>query len=144
MKLKMIALAVACAALVCAAPAQAQKGRALVRLQLDSAATLMANENFEAAHENVFGNLAQGQDEEFEMRVSAGESYIFVGVCDENCSDLDIHVYDADGEEIDSDVELDDTPMVAVEPKRNMTVRVKVTMATCSSDCHFGMGVYTN
>jgi hypothetical protein len=143
MKLTTLAPALACAALFCATPARAQQGQALVRVLLDSATTLVANEDFEEVHDPVYGTLEEGEDEEFEMRVRAGQTYVFVGVCDENCSDLDIVVTDEDGDEVESDVELDDTPMVIFEARETMTITVKVSMATCTDDCHYGMGMYT-
>ena len=143
MKLTTVALALACAALFCATPARAQQGQALVRVLLDSATTLVENENYEEAHAPVYGSLEEGQDEEFQMRVRAGHTYIFVGVCDENCSDLDIVITDEDGDELESDVELDDTPMVVLEAEETTTITVKVSMATCRHDCHYGMGMYT-
>lgn len=141
MKLKTIALAFA-GAFLCAAPARAQQGAALVQTLLDSATVLMANEDYEESDDAVTGTLEAGQDEEFEMELEAGQNYIFVGVCDENCSDLDITIYDEDGDEIDSDVEMDDTPMVMIEAEEDMKVTIKVTMATCDDECHFGLGVY--
>ena len=143
MKLKPLALALACAALFCATPARAQQGRALVRMLLDSATTLVENEDFQRVQAPVYGSLEEGEDEEFEMRVRAGQTYVFVGVCDENCSDLDIIVTDADGDELESDVELDDTPMVMLQARQTMKITVKVSMATCRDDCHYGMGLYT-
>ena len=143
MKLTTLALALAGAALFCAAPARAQQGPALVRVLLDSATTLVEKEDFEAAHDPVYGSLEEGEDEEFEMRVRAGQTYIFVGVCDENCSDLDIVITDEDGDELESDVELDDTPMVVLEAKQTARITVKVSMAGCSDDCHYGVGTYT-
>lgn len=143
MKLKPFALALACAALFCAAPAGAQQGQALVRVLLDSATTLVESEDFQAVQNPVYGSLEEGEDEEFEMRVRAGQTYIFLGVCDENCSDLDIIVTDEDGDELESDVELDDTPMVMLQATQTMKIAVKVSMPTCRNDCHYGLGVYT-
>ena len=144
MKRTSLALALACAALFCATPARAQQGQDLVRVLLDSATTLVEKEDFEEAHEPVYGRLEEGDDEELQMRVRAGQTYIFVGVCDENCSDLDIIVTDEDGDELESDVELDDTPMVMFEAKTSGTITVTVSMATCGDDCHYGMGIYTD
>ena len=143
MKLKPLSLALACAALFCATPAPAQQGQGLVRVLLDSATTLVENGDFEEARGPVFGHLEEDQDEEFQLRVRAGHTYIFVGVCDENCSDLDIVITDEDGDELESDVELDDTPMVVLEAEETTTITVKVSMATCRDDCHYGMGMYT-
>ncbi|MBW3655050.1 MAG: hypothetical protein KY444_03020 [Gemmatimonadetes bacterium] len=142
MKLTTLALALAGAALFCAAPAQAQQGQALVRVLLDSATTLVEKEDFEAAHDPVYGSLEEGEDEEFEIRVRAGQTYIFVGVCDENCTDLDIIVTDQDGDELESDVELDDTPMVMLQAKQTMKITVTVSMPGCRNDCHYGIGIY--
>ncbi|HEY7770282.1 hypothetical protein, partial [Longimicrobium sp.] len=131
MKLKTLAPALACAALFCATPARAQQGQALVRVLLDSATTLVENQDYEEARAPVFGRLEEDQDEEFQLRVRAGHTYVFVGVCDENCSDLDIVVTDEDGDELESDVELDDTPMVVLEAEETTTITVTVSMATC-------------
>jgi hypothetical protein len=62
---------------------------------------------------------------------------------DESCTDLDIVVTDVDGDELESDVELDDTPMVIFEAREATTVTVTVSMATCRDDCHYGVGMFT-
>ena len=142
MKLSFIALAAVGAALLSAAPAAAQPG--VVRTQLDSAATLMGNEGFRAQDDFVTGTLAAGGEEEFELELQGGRTYIIVGVCDADCSDLDMALTTAGGEDVDSDYELDDVPMVMVEVAAGQVYRLKVEMATCDGNCHYGVGVFAN
>ena len=141
MKLPVIALAALGAALLFAAPAHAQP--AIIRTQLDSASVLMRNEGFRLQDDIVHGDLRQGEDEEFELELQGGMTYFIVGVCDGDCTDLDMALTTAGGEDVDSDYEMDDVPMVTVEVRRGQTYHLKVEMATCSVEpCAFGVGVY--
>jgi len=143
MKLPVIALATVGAALLFAAPAHAQPE--IIRTQLDSAAVLMGNEGFSLQDDIVTGDLGEGEDEEFELELEAGKTYIIVGVCDGDCSDLDMALTTTDGEEVDSDYATDDVPMVMVEVARNATYHLKVQMVTCSVEpCSFGVSVFAD
>jgi hypothetical protein len=142
MRLSFIALAAVGAALLSAAPAAAQPG--IVRTQLDSAATLMGREGFQPQDEFVTGTLEAGEDEEFELELEGGKTYIIVGVCDNDCTDLDLALTTEGGDDVDSDYELDDYPMVMVEVAAGAVYRLKVEMATCDGDCHYGVGVFAD
>lgn len=139
MKLPYIALAAVAAALF-STPAKAQPG--IVTTQLDSAVVLMRAQGFTPADEAVRGTLAEGADEEFELELESGTNYFVVGVCDGGCSDLDLVLTDGSGEEVESDRELDDVPMLAIQGQSGNFV-LSVQMATCSSsECHYGVRVF--
>lgn len=139
MKLPFIALAAAAAALL-STPAQAQP--AIITTQLDSAVVLMRAQGFTPADEPVHGTLAEGADEEFELDLESGTNYFVVGVCDGDCSDLDLVLTNSSGEEVESDRELDDVPMLAIEGQSGSFV-LSVQMATCSVEpCHYGVRVF--
>lgn len=141
MKLPVIALAAMGAALLFAAPAAAQPD--IIRTQLDSASVLMGNQGFRLQDDIVTGGLDQGEDEEFELELEGGMSYIIVGVCDGDCSDMDFTLTTARGEAVAEDHQTDDVPMVMVEVERGQTYTLKVEMAACSvAPCAFGVGVY--
>ncbi|HLM66606.1 MAG TPA: hypothetical protein VK358_03720 [Longimicrobium sp.] len=143
MKLPVIALAALGAALFFAAPAAAQPD--IIRTQLDSATVLMSGNGFRLQDDIVSGDLRQGQDEEFELELEGGKSYIIVGVCDGDCTDLDMALTTAAGADVDSDYEDDDFPMVMVEVESGATYNLKVQMAACSVEpCAYGVGVYAN
>ena len=138
MKLPLIALAAVAAALV-SAPAQAQN---IITTQLDSAVVLMRGQGFTPADDPVLGTLAQGDDEEFELELEAGSQYFVVGVCDGDCSDLDLVLTDSDGDEVEADREMDDVPMLAIDGQSGNFV-LTVQMATCGArECHYGVRVF--
>lgn len=143
MKLPFIALAaVAVSALF--APTEARAQGDVIRIQLDSAAVLMRGQGFQLQDDVVTGDLGSGQDEEFELELEAGRTYIIMGVCDNSCSDLDMSLTTSGGADVDSDYELDDVPMVSVEVERSGTYRLKVEMATCTGSCDYGVAVFAN
>ena len=143
MKLPVIALAAFGAALLFAAPAAAQP--AIIRTQLDSAAVLMGGNGFRLQDDIVSGDLRQGQNEEFELQLEAGKTYIIVGVCDGDCSDLDMALTTSGGDEVDSDYADDDVPMVTVEVQRSATYNLMVRMAACSIEpCAYGVSVFAD
>lgn len=139
MKLPFIVLAAAAAALF-STPAQAQPQ--VITTQLDSAVVLMAAQGFSPLNDPVQGTLPQGEDEEFELDLEAGATYFVVGVCDGDCSDLDLVLTSRGGEEVEADRELDDVPMLAIENQSGSFV-LSVQMATCgASECHYGVRVF--
>jgi hypothetical protein len=89
------------------------------------------------------GHLDRGASTWIRYQLDADVSYLFAGVCDEDCSDLDLRLYDETGTLVDADVESDDGPKVRVTPKHSATFRLRVTMARCTdSPCYFGVAVY--
>ena len=143
MKLPVIALAALGAALLFAAPAAAQPSA--VTVQLDSAVTLMSNQGYSKQDDFVTGKLQQVEDSEFELQLEGGKTYIIVGVCDGDCTDLDMALTTAAGQDVSSDFEDDDVPMVMVEVAQGATYNLMVKMAACSVEpCGFGVGVFDN
>ncbi len=139
--MKLRSLLLAAAALLVATTAEAQAN--IVRTQLDSAVVLMRGQGFVPLDDAVTGTLATGADEEFEIDLEAGVTYMVVGVCDGGCSDLDLVLSDDDGDEMEADREMDDVPMLAIENTRNVEAVLKVQMATCSTaQCHYGVRVF--
>jgi hypothetical protein len=66
-----------------------------------------------------------------------------VGVCDRDCRDLDIALYDSRGNLIASDLGDDDIPAITINPSRSGTYQVKVDMASCDTrNCYYGIGVF--
>lgn len=139
--MKMRFLALAAAAALLSVPAHAQPE--VVSNQMRQADSIMAEQNFSPVDEIVRGTLAQGADAEFEVDLERGSDYIMVGFCDNGCTDLDLVLSDGDGDEVSSDLELDDKPVVAVEGTSGGTYVLEVKMATCGRDeCHYGFRVF--
>jgi hypothetical protein len=139
-----IAAAAALALLAGAADAAAQdQWTQQVRGQLTAASEMIESEGFASTHEVVTGGLAEGATEQVEIELEAGVEYVIVGVCDVDCSDLDLFLRDPSGRIVDSDIELDDVPIVTVTPERTGTYTLEVRMVTCSAaPCRYGVGTY--
>jgi hypothetical protein len=140
MKLSLLVLAAAAATLA-AAPAQAQLDPT-VRTQLDSAAVLMQGQGHTLKQQPVGGTLGAGTQDTKQIQLAAG-SYVIVGTCDADCSDLDMVLTDSNGSAVDSDMETDDVPMLVVEVPANATYTLTVQMASCTTSvCHYGYAIF--
>ena len=138
-----VAVTVALAFLAPTAQAQENQWRTQVEGYLTRAAKTLSDKGYEQTHETQIGSLADDDNESFNLTLHAGTTYALVGVCDNDCSDLDLVLYDADGDQVDSDVQTDDVPIVQVTPHETMRYRVKVMMAVLKTNpCWYGIGVY--
>lgn len=89
--------------------------------------------------------LSQGNSDDYTVTLQGGRSYKLVGVCDNDCSDLDITLYDSDGDVVDRDMLNDDQPVVSVSGKSSGRYRMNVLMASCSTSvCYYSVAVYGN
>jgi hypothetical protein len=82
------------------------------------------------------------EDVNFHLR--RGRTYYIVGVCDQDCSDLDLAAYDSNGALISSDLRIDSTPVVSVTAYRETNITVRASMRSCNSSfCHYGLGAFS-
>jgi hypothetical protein len=110
---------------------------------LSQAASSATSRGMRRTHSPYIGSLRTGGSSNHSLQLNAGTSYSLVGVCDNDCSDLDLRLFDPNGREVASDVLTDDTPVVSVTPRRTGTYTVRAIMTTCSSQpCRYGIGVY--
>lgn len=86
------------------------------------------------------GRLAQGSQKRVSATLPGGS--LVLGICDGDCSDLNLHLIDASGNEVDSDVKDDDLPVLAVPDKGSYTINVD--MKKCgSSGCRYRLLGFT-
>lgn len=85
----------------------------------------------------TLSNLATGTHE---MEVVAGNRYILFGACDNDCTDLDLKIYNPDGTVLAQDIATDDIPTLVFQPSTSARYRVEVIMAHCNrSPCFYGV-----
>ena len=137
----------AVAAIVVCAPAAAgaqSAWRDQISRQITSS-SLVANyrdQGYTQAYDVRYELVADGETRTVSYALDAGRTYQFIAKCDLDCRDLDLRVYDDRGTLVDSDVDMDDHPIVAATTTRAGTYRVEVTMADCSvSRCGWGIVV---
>lgn len=115
-----------------------------VRDQIKRAGRILEDRGYEMSHDIYTGSLSDDENESLTLNLRRGNQYAIVGVCDEDCSDIDLRLFDEDGDEVDSDVETDDNPVVQVSPRDSGKYRIKVIMADCrTSPCFYGVGVFS-
>lgn len=95
------------------------------------------------SHEIQSGAAAGGEEQTIALELDAGRSYGIMGVCDNDCSDLDLQLLDEHGNVLMEDVELDAYPTILVEPAASATYYATLRMVTCAlAPCRFGLAVY--
>ena len=70
--------------------------------------------------------------------------YLIVGVCDGDCSDIDMQIENDDGDKLDTDIEDDDAPVLEFRTDASSDhYKLDLDMVTCSAEvCFYGIGVF--
>ena len=142
--MKFIACAFACAiALAGAGPARGQEQT------INDYVRQLVMDSSDPAQEVLVGDIVIAEMGEFgvyevEFRLDPDKQYYLYAACDDDCGDIDLVGYDADGDEVDSDAEDDPNPLLLVMPgDAGDSLRVELDMELCSADvCVFGIGLY--
>ena len=139
-----LAQAGALAALLLAFPATAEaQYEGQVRNQLHAIQTVAESADYRRTHEYQIDRLSHDRVVAFNVTLREGWDYQIASVCDLDCTDLDLEVYDEYENLIGADHERDDMPIVAVEPLWTGRFTIRVRMHACSSEpCYFGVGVF--
>ena len=88
----------------------------------------------------VYGNLADDATASHDLTVVGGNQYVIFGACDNDCTDVDLKIYDTNGNLQLQDVAVDDTPVLTFTANASGKYRVVVAMATCNrSPCYYGV-----
>ena len=80
------------------------------------------------------GSLRHGRERSHYFTLRKGMEYQIVGVCDNDCRDLDLKLYDENDNLIDKDFDSDDYPVVKVRPRRTAKFRAVAQMESCSAN----------
>lgn len=78
------------------------------------------------------GSLNQGQSRNYAVGLNANTSYMISAQCDQDCTDIDMWLYDENGNLIDEDTLDDDYPILEVSPIRSAEFQMRIQMFSCS------------
>lgn len=122
-------------------PARAQEEwQSQIRAYLDRVSAPAVGNGFSALGQELTGSLAAGESGSIDVNLNAGVDYSLIGVCDADCGDINLEIYDSEGHEIDSDLESDDVPIVTLTPDRSASYRLVIGMVTCKLEpCYYGV-----
>lgn len=116
-----------------------------VNSQLTRVDERMQTNGMSRSHNVGNGALAQNASDSYTLQLTAGRRYGIVGVCDNDCRDLDLVLSNSAGQVLKRDVENDDLPVIFFEPPSSGSYSLRVVMANCQrGPCRFGVSVYSN
>lgn len=111
--------------------------------QLVHAIRVAREAGFSVSHEPHAAILPRSGRQDVTVNLRAGKAYRILGVCDDDCRDLDMALYDENGKLIDKDQKDNDLPAVSVTPRWDGPFTVRTTMASCrTGQCLYGFEVF--
>ena len=88
----------------------------------------------------VSGSMRENASENHIYHFQAGHTYLIAGACDQDCHDLDLILFDQNGNAVDKDQKKDSLPIVGGKAHRSGNFLLKVQMHSCSvSPCAYGI-----
>lgn len=89
------------------------------------------------------GSAEAGGTERIDLTLRDNTLYTLVGACDQDCSDIDIVVYDQRGNVVEEDRLADDLPVVAFQTGSGDTYHYDLIMYNCSTNsCYYGVSLF--
>ncbi|MEL6804485.1 MAG: hypothetical protein AAFO91_11980, partial [Bacteroidota bacterium] len=89
--------------------------------------------------------LSDDETEHHGLKLIAGRTYRIIGVCDQDCEDLDLFLYGDETVEslLESDQMTDNFPIINFTPTETKVYRIKMGMYTCTIEpCQVGVDVF--
>lgn len=130
--------------LVTTPAASAQDLRDYLTQQLDNQEPNNAERGFAHAVGPLAGTLASSHAAQLPLTLRAGQEIRIVGVCDQECNDLDIRVLNPRGQIIALDTRGNDHPTVDLRAEMFGQHTIEVGMIDCDAPrCRYAVNVYT-
>jgi hypothetical protein len=123
--------------------APANEAQNIILAQLQQAQTAFVQEGYQQLGQPFSGGLQQGQTWNVPVEMHAGYEYRVVGVCDQDCNDLDLILFDPNGATVAEDTSTDDHPLLTLQPAMTGNYTVEVRMYHCAiAPCYYALALY--
>jgi len=77
------------------------------------------------------------------ITLAGGGSYVLLGVCDDDCGEIELQLFAANGYEIDASKGAGAAPIVHVTPPERTSYRLTIRMTGCGMNpCWYGVSMY--
>lgn len=111
--------------------------------QLQEANAILAQQGYQLVGQPYSSSMQPGQSQDLPTDMSVGYEYQIVGVCDADCTDLDIRLYAGDGSLIIEDTSTNNRPNVGVIPSISGAFNIQVHMYACTvAPCFYAVQLY--
>ena len=125
------------------APAAAESPQAIIMAQLQQAHAALGQQGFQIVGEPYSGGLQQGQSWNVPAQLYPGYDYRVVGVCDRDCADLDLVVFDPSGAPFVQDTSTSSQPVVGIQTPYPGNFTIQVQMYNCSvAPCYYAIALW--
>jgi hypothetical protein len=116
---------------------------AVVRVKLAAAALVGVFAGARLTADPYIGTLNNRTYKDLTITLYRGVEYALIGVCDDDCEDMDMQLYNDDGDLVKEDAQPDATPVVSVVPRRTQVYTIRMIMERCDGNpCFYGLGVF--
>ncbi len=103
---------------------------------------VMEQIGFVRSHDRDIDSLTNGQDRDVTLELDGLREYRIAAVCDNDCGDLDLSVYNVEGL-VAEDAKTDSIPLLVFTPTRTERFRINVKMYQCTRNpCYYSLTVY--
>jgi hypothetical protein len=142
---KALAALIALMALTAAPAASAQPAlQDFLTRQLDVQEPRNADDGYAHAVGPLAGSLASERAAQLPLTLRVGQEVRIVGVCDQNCEDLDLRVRDPRGALVGFDTHSNDSPVVDLRANMYGQHTIELDMVRCTAPrCRYAVNVYT-
>ncbi|NES07924.1 MAG: hypothetical protein F6K22_37140 [Okeania sp. SIO2F4] len=91
----------------------------------------------------LIGKVKEKVEVPFTAKLSSDVSYTILGVCDDNCTDLNLTLKNEQGAKIANDEKEDGIPVISFTPTKNSDYRITARPDKCTTEkCEFGMVLF--
>jgi hypothetical protein len=118
---------------------------AQVRGKLAAASLLLRFVDAHLTYDPYIGSL--DEDDYFDVRVTLrkGVRYMLLGVCDDDCANLNMKLCDEQGNYVGKHTAPGSTADLEIIPEQTQKFHVLMIMKECDDEpCYYGLGVYNN
>jgi hypothetical protein len=137
---RVITIVAAGSGLLAAGPVMADEWSEQVQGLIEAAAETYIGNGYHYGGYSHEGSLDDGESERLTIRIGAGMETQLIAACDTDCSDIDLTLYDSSGREVDSDVALDDFPIVSTRAGKDASYTILVQMVDCDAEpCRYAI-----
>lgn len=113
-----------------------------IRTQIHNVTEQMDDIGYSMVYLTRCGSLGEGESAFHDVELYRGVPYKIFAICDGDCPDLDLQLYDSKGVLVDDDTLDDYTPIVEVNPDAEATYHAKVIMYDCEVEpCYYAIRV---
>jgi hypothetical protein len=115
-----------------------------VRGQIDAVTAKATELGYVRSGQSFSGELRATASESVTLTLDETREHIIVGVCDNDCSDMDLALSEMSGGHVVADRDGNDVPILEVASGHKGAHRLTITMASCTTaPCRYAIAVYS-